>query len=188
MQWQLAFLQNTSGVELENTYNTMSASKKARVDRLKLKEDKQRSLLAELLAKNLLKENGVSYTAIEADENGKPYLSGSNWFISLSHSGSAAACVIGETPVGIDIQKIKPVKAVLIKRVCNPAEQDYVLGGQTPETLVENPQILTRFYEIWTTKEALFKKENSKTPFTKLNALSVEHKTEKIKDFIVTIV
>ena len=195
MKWEVAFLPDFKAGDFENAYKNLSALRKKRIDRLKLKEDKERSLLAEILLKKLLKEEKISYESIESAENGKPFLLGSNRFISISHSENAVACAIGKTPVGIDIQKIKPIKTALVKRVCSPEELRYVLKGEPqtekPETLeteIKNPETLNRFFEVWTTKEALFKKENSKTPFTKLNALSVEHKTEKIKDFIVTIV
>ena len=43
---------------------------------------------------------------IEKDEKGRPYLAGHEEIqISLSHSGSLAACAGGSRPVGVDVER-----------------------------------------------------------------------------------
>ena len=43
---------------------------------------------------------------IEKDEKGRPYLAGHEEIqISLSHSGSLAACAVGSRPVGVDVER-----------------------------------------------------------------------------------
>jgi 4'-phosphopantetheinyl transferase len=81
------------------------------------------------------------------DENGKPYLIGSNQHISLSHSSKFTAAVISSEFTGIDIQyytdKIERIK----KKFLSDKEDEYY---------ALNPSInLLHIY--WGAKEALFK-------------------------------
>lgn len=67
---------------------------------------------------------------------------------NLSHSGGYALCALGERPVGIDIQIIKPYKTRLLDRVCSPEERRW---------LRERGDRDGDFAQIWAKKESLCK-------------------------------
>ena len=142
-------------------------------------EDKQRSLAATKLLTGLLAECGESDFALETLENGKPQLVGSNLFFSLSHSGEGVVAAVSETPIGIDIEKIKPIDEKLIDYVCNEKEKEYVLS--------EKANVDYRFLTVWTAKEAFYKK-NGGTGVRAVDTTLFQKSVHKIEDFIITIV
>lgn len=91
---------------------------------------------------------------IERGEFGKPYLLDfPQWQFNLSHSGEKLLIAVSnEMPVGIDIEKIKPRRALteLVKKCFAVSEQNYWLN--LPES-----EKLTVFYDFWTRKEAVVK-------------------------------
>ena len=55
--------------------------------------------------------------------NGKPMTNGC--YFNISHSHGLVACAVAEVPVGIDVEKIRPVPPRLL-RILSPAEREYV--------------------------------------------------------------
>ena len=113
--------------------------------------------MATYLLNKLLLKAGKTQTKIETDESGKPFINESGLYISISHSEEAVACALSEKPIGIDIEKIKPVSQKLIEYVCTQNEREYVLLGKDNTYDQDN-----RFFAVWTAKEAFFKKNNGK--------------------------
>ena len=81
------------------------------------------------------------------DEFGKPYLVGSEYQISLSHSHGLAAVIAAPQAVGIDIQLEVPKIERIAHKYMRPAEMD---------SLSEERRI-THLHLYWGAKEALFK-------------------------------
>lgn len=82
-------------------------------------------------------------------ERGKPFFpKHPELHFNLSHSGGYALCALGDSPVGIDIQIIKPFNARLLDRVCSPEERRWLRerGDQDGD-----------FAQIWAGKESLCK-------------------------------
>lgn len=109
-----------------------------------------RTLLRQLTAERL----GIEPAAVplEADEHGKPFLTGRLFELNLSHSGDYIAVAFAPTPVGIDIEQINdrtPIDAIA-SRFFRPNEVAYL------ESL---PDIARRaaFFRLWTMKEAAIK-------------------------------
>ena len=80
---------------------------------------------------------------------------GKPWFpshpaccFSLSHSGGLALCALSDTPVGADLEVVRPRRAGLPAYVCRGAEYDryLALGGDWPA-----------FYALWTQRESVIK-------------------------------
>ncbi len=122
-----------------------------RVKEISTEDRKHRSLQGEQFARCLLAE----YTGQPADsfmiarsEKGKPYLCDGPEF-NLSHSGKWIACAVGDQPLGIDIEAMRPLNLKVAQRICTPKEMAYL----SPE----EPDAPVRFLKIWTAKEAYFK-------------------------------
>ena len=73
---------------------------------------------------------------------------------SLSHSGNFAACLIGRSENGLDIQVRRPVREGLEKRFFAKEENDYLDGLQGSG---EAQEVSDAFFTIWTLKEAYAK-------------------------------
>lgn len=91
------------------------------------------SLTAGLLLRYGLHMHGVDNAEILTTDHGKPYLTNSGLFFSLSHSGEYAACAISEQAVGVDIQKIVDVSERVISRFCTKAEQKHLKNSNDPK-------------------------------------------------------
>ena len=61
--------------------------------------------------------------------NGKPYLEGNELYFNLSHSGDYALCVLCDTEVGCDIQRVRNPKTSVIDHWFSTKEKDYILCG-----------------------------------------------------------
>ena len=95
---------------------------------------------------------------VKKGESGKPYIFGRDGFkFNISHSGDyvVMAYYLGEKSceLGIDIEKIKPrdEDMRIANRFFTKSEIDYISDG------LECSDIDSRFYKVWTMKEAYIK-------------------------------
>ena len=100
-----------------------------------------RKLVAELVP-------GVARSVLVKDEHGKPHLHNSSLHVSISHSHHLAAAIVGETIVGIDIQKIVEKIGRLAPRFLSAAELNFINPMQ---------QRIEHLHVCWCAKEALYK-------------------------------
>lgn len=149
MQWQVIRITNITPDEYAAIYAALSDSRRAHIDRMRVEVNRHRSLAATALAARV---SGVAISAIETDDAGRPSIAGDARHISISHSGDTVAVAVGDEPVGIDIEEMRPVEEKLIHYVCTPAERDYVCAATGDERT-------RRFFSVWTAKEALFKRD-----------------------------
>jgi len=133
-------------------YTNSDKSRKEKADRLKHNPAKKLSVAAGELARSVLSEKfntDKKEIRFRIGKNGKPYAENINAEFSISHSGTIAICAVSDTPVGIDIERIRDIDLSVAKKHFAPDEQDYVL-----EKMSLSKQ---RFFEIWTRKEAYVK-------------------------------
>ena len=188
MYWTCRNINTIPREALEKVYEHLSPSRKEHIDRLRLEPDKCRSLAAQWLLQQLLEETcGITDSVLHRDSSGQPYLTGCDLFVSLSHCDDMVACAVSEEPVGIDIERIRPVKEGLCRRVCTPEELAYLQAA--PEELSSDPASLRRFFEIWTGKEAYFKKCGTGiTNLRSVNVLSLSRQVHTVEDYILQII
>lgn len=70
--------------------------------------------------------------------------------VSISHSGGAVVCAVGDRPVGVDIEMIRPVRETVARRCFTAGER--ALLAAAPEGERERC-----FWRVWTGKEAIAK-------------------------------
>ena len=141
--------------DLESCKRLMPEKRKRQVDRLRFPDDRRRTVAGELLARRMLAERCrimPESIVFGRTDIGKPFAVGLDVEFNISHSGEYVICAVNDAPIGVDIEKIRPVKDRLIHRVCTDRELDYVLDGEMP--LDEKT---SRFFQVWTGKEAFFK-------------------------------
>ena len=148
MKWRICNINKISKSEQQSVLSLLSESKKLRLDRVKSEAAKTRSLCAAVNLSALLKDGyRLENAVISSRADGAPFVEDCELFVSLSHSGDYVAAAVSDKPVGIDIQKIRDFDKRLIERICTERELEYVGECDTK----------TRFFEVWTAKEAYFK-------------------------------
>ena len=181
MNWSYCKISDFSSEEYDKAYENLSLSRKKRIDRLTAPDSRMRSLAGELLVLQTLKKEYNIDGVIECDEKGKPYLKGNEIFISIAHSGEYVACAVDESPIGIDIEKIRDIDFKITNRVCSEEEKEYLFENEAEK--------LYRFYEIWTAKEAFFKMRGTGIENFKLvNILELNRKVFNLGEYMVQIV
>ena len=192
MHWAYCKTEDFSKSALLQQYLRLSPSRKARIDRLRREEDKLRSLASELLVYRLLETHyGISSTQLHCKDNGQPYLSDCGLHVSISHCGKALACAVSDSPVGIDIERIRPMDLRICRHVCVPEEMNYLLANTQMTELgaCSDPVILRRFFEIWTAKEAYYKKCGTGiTDLKGINTLSLQRQIYTEDDYLIQLV
>jgi len=113
---------------------------------------KRKKLLNQLLANHLGVEPDT--ILIETTEHGKPFLVQPNpsLYFNTSHCDDVFLVAIGQTPIGIDIEKMDDRVDYL-----SVAQQFFTEQECQHIHLSENPE--RSFYQLWTQKEALLKLE-----------------------------
>ena len=119
------------------------------------------------------------------NEFGKPLSEDVNF--NISHSKGAVVFIKDKIPIGIDIEKIRPVEDSLIEYISSKEEREYIKSD-------------INFYEIWTNKESLTKAIGTgiKTKIKDIPGLPINgkktyqekeyySKTIKYKDYIISV-
>ena len=136
-------------------FQFVEKDKQEHIKRLKFKNDKDLTMVGDILAKAAIQKVfgiAVADMKFEVGEFGKPFLvSHKDVYFNISHSGNIVVCAVHDKPVGIDIQKMNDVNFESIaKRVFTKNEQD-VFFSTPQETQKE------QFYKTWTAKESYIK-------------------------------
>lgn len=113
-------------------------------------KDKVICVLSFLLLAYGLKEAGIKKEDIDFiyGNNEKPYLKEEAVFFNISHADDKIICCISERECGADIEKIKPLKDDLMKRVCSIDEINMIICADNKEAA---------FTRLWTVKESYIK-------------------------------
>jgi phosphopantetheinyl transferase len=110
----------------------------------KYKSFRKREILS---SRHLLRNMTEKEYPFRKDKYGKPYLEGSQKYISLSHSGDLTAAIISNICVGIDIQK----RVEKITRI----RHKYV--SKLEQNMIEASQAIEYLHVLWGAKESLYK-------------------------------
>lgn len=116
----------------------------------------QLRVAGETLARKMLsEESGLTpeEIVIKREALGKPYAESLDIHFSISHNNPYAICATHTAPIGIDIQRADGVRELVMRRVCSPEEQQYVLSAPTGQG--------ERFTRLWCMKEAYVKRLGS---------------------------
>ena len=153
---------DVSRIRFDTAYFLMSEKRRKKCDALRRDEDKKLCILADMKTREILSEiTGLSCEELEFDteESGKPYLKNAECHFSISHSEKMVAVAVNiACPVGIDIEKIRPVSARIAKRVFSSSDIRYVFqGDDVPDGEITDADMQERFFRVWTYKEAYVK-------------------------------
>ena len=149
-------------LEVDDFYNeslinwmleTVSASKKDKLMKYRYAIDRKVGVYAEALLRSLIAKHGGKKNEdimFEAGQAGKPYVVGAPHIeFNVSHTRNAVAVALSDRPVGIDVERIKPIDLTVAKEIFNENELRWIY--------VNRQDSVRRFFEIWTQKEAVIK-------------------------------
>lgn len=85
------------------------------------------------------------------NEHGAPYLEDGPYF-SISHCKQGIAVAVSDTPIGIDIETIRPLNEGLVHKAMNLQEQAQIATAANPAQ---------EFIRLWTRKEAYVKMQGT---------------------------
>lgn len=128
---------NTNTKSLESLLSSSFLNDKDinEISRFKLEETKKEKAVSFILKNKYIGEYQVN-------EFGKP-ISEKRYF-NISHSKGAVVYIQDEIPIGIDIEKIRPMKDDMTDFISSKEEKEFIKSDQS-------------FFEVWTNKESLTK-------------------------------
>lgn len=138
----------------EKYYNLTSQYRREKIDSFKFTSGRQLALGASILLDKALSVYGYREKDMEyaLGEKGKPSFSNeANFEFSISHSNRNVVLAVSDSPVGIDIERIKPLDdtdLALVKKHFTSEECKTVMNAEDPAKA---------FYMIWTLKESFLK-------------------------------
>ncbi len=142
------FFDDYENFSAENFLKILPKNRLEKFSRLKRKNDRDNCVIAYLLLKLALRENGVEDFEIVTGENGKPFLRGGEIFFNISHCAEGVAVALDTEPVGIDVQEIDGFNEKVAKRFFDESENKKINAS---------PDKAKAFTRIWTLKECVIK-------------------------------
>lgn len=180
--------ENINDFDLDEAMTLLSEQRREQVARYKLEGPRRQAVAAYLLLRKALREMYGIHDApvFEYDANGKPSILGHpEIFFNLSHCRKAVACVVADSPVGIDVEETCRFSDSIAR---------YTLDDEEYESVVKADNPSQAFIRLWTMKEALLKytgeglRRDIKTVLRLSPANKVEFLTELHDGYVVSIV
>ena len=140
-----------AGFDFEAALPLLSDQRREQALKFKHEQGQRLCVLAyQLLKQTLCDEYGITDNPLfEYNESGKPSLVGHpEIFFNLSHCKEAAACVVSDHPVGIDVESLRQYKDSLAEYCMNDDELRQIKSSDNPDE---------EFIRLWTMKEATIK-------------------------------
>lgn len=140
---------NTADIDLQLQQAHLHPMRRKRIAALSRKEAIAASLLGDHLARELAAELcccDPQALLVAEGRYGRPVLQGADAEVSIAHSGIYAAAAAAKRPVGIDLEKRRPVSHSIPMRLFSREEQTWLDQAQDG--------YLDRFFRLWTMKEA----------------------------------
>lgn len=155
---------------------------KARIKKYTGEKERQSRIAGKALLVYALKKLNV-YPVVSLDNyayslTNQPILKSSDIQFSISHSGNMILCAVvqGEgEKIGIDVERLNPVKLSLMKFYFNPSSW---------EEIVNAPDHTMAFYRHWTMKEAAIKASGLSIEQMELSEILTEEDTIQLRDEI----
>ena len=120
--------------------------------------------------------SGLSIGTLEKGEHGAPIpVNGVYW--SISHKDEYVAGIAARCPVGIDLERVKPVGTALFNKVCSTDGRDPFLLFQQDHMAVQESADL--FFRVFTAKEAVVKSQG--VGLSELSAVKVIHVVDRFQ-------
>lgn len=146
--------ENLLNDEFRILLSLVSQEKKNKIIKYHQYIDSQRSLLGDILARySICEDFNLNNADLSFNTNpyGKPAISSRGKIgHNISHAGRYIVCAVSDTPVGIDVEEIKPIDLRIAERFYSNDEYEYLTSAPTESTY-------DNFFQLWTMKESYIK-------------------------------
>ena len=135
MTYELCNIGDYTEAQYGAMYRAAAPDRQTRADKFKHEDDRKRCLCADMLARKMLaKAANVApeYISFTYGDKGKPRANLPLHF-NVSHAGAYVLCAVANTPIGADIEQIKPFRAGMVARYFTAAEAAYIWGNNPEE-------------------------------------------------------
>lgn len=154
---ELHSYQLVSNEEFQNFYweirKTLPQKLIAKIEKFKFWEDRQRSLLGELIVRKFYREKlALEEFDLEYNEHNKPFLKGYHHeYFNISHSGNHVVVAFSDQNVGVDVEKMGKDRREIAERFFTVREIQQMHACPTQDSQIHF------FYQLWTLKESYMK-------------------------------
>ena len=101
------------------------------------------------LLREILKTNyGIEARVLSVGQFGKPYLQNGGPEFSISHTQGAVAVAVGDSPVGLDLERVRSFHQRVPQRIMSAGEYQWFVG---------RGEMKYDFFTLWTLKESYYK-------------------------------
>ena len=121
----------------------------ATADEFKLPKRRDEWLLSRAAAKELAVQLGIATNRRNVKVE-RPFIAGTSWYVSLSHSTPYAAAAIARVPVGFDIQVVREI----------PEWSTHLFLSRDEDEAMRRCSVANRVLHFWCAKEAAFKRRS----------------------------
>lgn len=141
--------------EQKRLHSSLMPGEKNKINRFKNRTDAENFLIARVMQRNLiapLVRSAPEKLIFGANKYGRPYLKFpriKDFDFNLSHSGDYIVIAIADCPIGIDIERIKPLDTKIAIDYFTEQELKYLGSRRGKQS--------ERFYKIWVLKESFIK-------------------------------
>ena len=144
-------------------FAALPPGRRAYAARYKKTVDRATAAVGSLLVSRLIREVDPALAGADwaIGERGKPDLPGATFHFSLSHADGLCAAALSSDPIGLDVERIRPLRPALLPRFCT--SEEIALCKTDPDLAVK----------IWTRREARAK-QNGRGIGQKLTLLPTE--------------
>ncbi len=126
-----------------------TAEELATADEFKLPKRRDEWLLCRAAAKRLAVQLGIANDPRDVRVE-RPFLAGTSWYVSLSHSTPYAAAALSRRPAGCDIQVVREI----------PEWSTHLFLTREEDEAMRRCAIAHRVLHFWCAKEAAFKQRS----------------------------
>lgn len=154
---QLHTYQLVSNQEFQNFYlgikETLPNNLIEKTEKFKFWEDRQRSLIGELMVRKFYEEKlGLAHFEFELNEQDKPFLKDhKEEHFNISHSGAFVVVAFSDQNVGVDVEIIGKDRRKVAERFFTVREIEQMHARPTEKDRIHF------FYQLWTLKESYMK-------------------------------
>lgn len=188
-------LNDISESEYMRGYRNMSPLRRERCDSYRNDRDKKCCIAADMVVRSVICEKTDIPEAeieIRITPEGKPYVEIPGIHFSISHCEDRVLVVFSDGDVGADIEKCRKIDPITTRYFCSDKDLSYIFQRETDRFLpkITDPEILSRFFEVWTFKEAYgkFLGTGLSKEVKYIDFLSKQKYTEHDGDFVICIV
>lgn len=183
MKIKVYFFDDLTAFSHEGFLHLLPPERRDRAEAFRNLIDRKLCVAAFLLLRLALRDYSFfTMPVLDKGERGKPILlEPQGLHFNLSHCNLGAVCALGERPLGVDIQDVRPISQSLINKTMNEQERDFINSSSNKDAA---------FARLWSRKESILKQggEGISRPLSLVDSLDLpDTDTYEGKGFFISL-